>query len=108
MKAVSKQVELNLRIPNMKVRTLDEHGYPIDHSTIRFKKVVQLPTIPKQGEALPFVASDKTLNAVVVRSDWSDDKDMFIVTCQYANRSITAEEHAAIVGDPEWRMTPLI
>ena len=105
---MSQEIELNLRIPNMKVRALDEQGYPIDHSTIRFKKVVQVPALPKAGETLPFVASQRTLNAVVVRSDWSDDKAMFIVTVQYAHRSITAEDHAAIIRDPEWRMTPLI
>jgi hypothetical protein len=105
---MSKEVELNLRIPNMKVRTRDEHGYPIDHSTIRFKKVVQLPAIPKPGEILSFSASDRTMTAAVVRTDWNEDRGMFVVTCRYSGRSITAEDHAAVVGDPEWRMTPLI
>ena len=105
---MSKQVELNLRIPNMKVRMRDEQGYPIDHSTIRFKKVVEVPAIPKQGDILPFDASNRTLHATVVRADWSEDRGMFVVTCQYANRSITPEDHAAVIGDPEWRMTPLL
>jgi hypothetical protein len=105
---MSKPIEINLRIPNMKVRTLDENGYPIDHSTIRFKKVVSVPEIPKPGDILPFRASDKTLQATVVRAEWSDDRGMFVVACQYAKRSITAEEHSALIGDPEWRVTPLI
>ena len=105
---MAKQVELNLRLPNMKVRTKDENGYPIDHATVRFKKVVEVPAIPKQGEMLSFSASDKTLSATVVRSDWSEDRGMFVVTCQYASRSITPEDHAAVIGDPEWRMTPLL
>ena len=105
---MAKQVELNLRIPNMKVRALDEHGYPIDHSTIRFKKVVEVPEIPKPGEILPFSAADRTLRATVVRTDWSEDRGMFVVSCQYANRSITVEDHAAFIRDPEWRMTPLL
>ena len=105
---MSQEIELNLRIPNMKVRTKDEHGYPIDHSTIRFKKVIEVPTIPAQGAAMPISASDKTLQATVVRADWSEHLNMFVVSCQYANRSITPEDHAALIGDPEWRMTPLI
>ena len=105
---MAQQVELNLRIPNMKVRTKDENGYPIDHSTIRFRKVVEMPAIPAQGEVLPISASDRTLHATVVRSDWSEDRGMFIVSCTYANRSITVEDHAAVIGDPEWRMTPLL
>ena len=39
---MEQMIEVNLRIPNMKVRTLDENGYPIDHSTIRFKKIMQV------------------------------------------------------------------
>ena len=44
---MAQEIEVSLRIPNMKVRTLDENGYPIDHSTIRFKRIVQVPAIPK-------------------------------------------------------------
>lgn len=105
---MAQQVELNLRIPNMKVRTLDEHGYPLDHSTIRFKKVMEVPSIPKPGEILHVSAADRTFQATVVRADWSEDRGMFVVACQYANRSLSAEDHAAVTGDPEWRMTPLI
>ena len=101
-------IEVNLRIPNMKVRTLDENGYPIDHSTIRFKKTMQVPAIPKVGQSLHLSASDKTLQANVVGVVWSDDRGMFVVACQYANRSIPADDHRALTRDPDWRMTPLI
>ena len=105
---MSKQIEVSLRIPNMKVRTMDEQGFPIDHSTVRFKKVMSVPAIPKSGEMLQLTASGQTLQATVVRSDWSDEREMFVVACQYANRSITPDEHTAIISDPDWRMTPLI
>ena len=101
-------IEINLRIPNMKVRTLDENGYPIDHSTIRFKKIIQVPAIPKVGQSLHLSASDKMLQANVVGVVWSDDRGMFVVACQYANRSISADDHRALTRDPDWRMTPLI
>ena len=105
---MEQEIEVNLRIPNMKVRTLDENGYPIDHSTIRFKKVMQVPAIPKVGQSLQLSASDKTLQANVVGVVWSDDRGMFMVACQYANRSIPADDHRALTRDPDWRMTPLI
>jgi hypothetical protein len=106
---MSRDVEVSLRIPNMKVRALDEHGYPIDHSAVRFKKVIQVPAIPKPGTSLPLpTASGRTLPATVVRADWSDDKALFVVACQYANRSISTEEYDALVQDPEWQMMPLI
>ena len=105
---MEQEIEVNLRIPNMKVRTLDENGYPIDHSTIRFKKIMQVPAIPKVGQSLQLSASDKTLQANVVGVVWSDDRGMFMVACQYANRSIPADDHLALTRDPDWRMTPLL
>jgi hypothetical protein len=105
---MAREIEVSLRIPNMKVRTLDENGYPIDHSTIRFKRIVQVPAIPKVGQFLQLSASEKTLKASVVGVVWSDDKGMFVVACQYTNRSIPADDHSALTRDPDWRMTPLI
>jgi hypothetical protein len=105
---MEKMIEVNLRIPNMKVRTLDEHGYPIDHSTIRFKRIMEVPAIPKVGQSLHLSAADKTLQASVVGVVWSDDRGMFVVACQYAHRSIPADDHSALTRDPDWRMTPLI
>lgn len=106
---MSKDVEVSLRIPNMKVRALDEHGYPIDHSAVRFRKLVSVPAIPKPGEPLQLTtASGRMLQATVVRADWNDAKGLFVVACQYANRSIGAEEYDALIRDPDWLMTPLI
>jgi hypothetical protein len=103
------EVEVSLRVPNMKIRALDEHGYPIDHSAVRFKKMIEVPSIPKPGEVLslttrtggPFVSK-------VVRADWNEGKNLFVVACQYANRSITQEEYSALIQDPDWEMKPLI
>ena len=92
----------------MKVRTLDKNGYPIDHSTIRFKRIMQVPAIPKVGQSLHLSASDKALQASVVGVVWSDDRAMFVVACQYSKRSIPADDHSALTRDPDWRMTPLI
>lgn len=105
---MEQEIEVNLRIPNMKVRALDENGYPIDHSTIRFKRIMQVPAIPKVGQSLHLSALDKTLQASVVGVVWSDDQGRFVVACRYANRSIPADEHRALSRDPDWRMTPLI
>lgn len=106
---MSKEVEVSLRIPNMKVRALDEHGYPIDHSAVRFRKIVSVPAIPKSGDSLQLTtASGRTLPSTAVRADWHEGKGLFVVACQYANRSISAEEYHALVNDPAWQMTPLV
>jgi hypothetical protein len=106
---MSKPIEVSLRIPNTKVRPLDEHGYPIDHASVRFKKIIQVEAIPKAGESLELpTASGRTLAVSVVRADWHDERGMFVVACQYANRSLSPDDYSALVTDPEWRMTPLI
>jgi hypothetical protein len=106
---MAKQVEVRLRVPNMKVRALDENGYPIDHSSVRFRKVIELPAIPKPEEMLELTtASGRALPARVVRVDWNEDRGLFVASCQYANRSITLEEYRALADDPEWVLKHLL
>lgn len=102
------EVEVSLRVPNMKARALDENGYPIDHGAVRFKKLITVEKIPKAGDALPLTSSDRTFESRVVRADWHEGKGLFVLSCQYANRSISADEYHAIVSDPQWEMKPLI
>jgi hypothetical protein len=103
------EVEVRLRVPNMKVRALDENGYPIDHSSVRFRKVLELPKVPKPEEPLELMTSSgRVLPARVVRSDWNEGRGLFVVSAQYANRSITAEEYSALANDPEWVLKHLL
>jgi hypothetical protein len=84
---MSREVEVSLRVPNMKVRA----------------------SIPKPEETLELTTrSGTTLPARVVRADWIESRELFVLSCQYANRSITAEEYAALSDDPEWELKPLI
>lgn len=93
----------------MKVRALDENGYPIDHSQVRFRKVIEVEGIPKAEAMLDLsTTSGRVLPARVVRSDWNEDRGLFVVSCQYANRSITLEEYRAVADDPEWQMKHLL
>jgi hypothetical protein len=43
-----------------------------------------------------------------VRADWNEDRGLFIVSCQYGNRTITPDEYAALTEDPAWELKPLI
>jgi hypothetical protein len=102
-------VDVRLRVPNMKVRALDENGYPIDHSSMRFRKVVDVPKIPKPEEMLELsTQSGRVLQAKVVRADWNEDRGLFVLSCQYVNRSITAEEYGALASDPDWQLKHLL
>lgn len=106
---MAREVEVRLRVPNMKVRALDENGYPIDYSSMRFRKVIEVPAIPKPADVLDLTTSSgRTLQAKVVRADWNEDRGMFVLSCQYANRSITAEEYGALAADPDWVLKHLL
>ena len=106
---MSKDIQVSLRIPNTKVRAKDEHGYPIDHGSVRFKKNIMVPAIPKPGESLHLpTASGRMLPATVVRADWNEELGLFVVACQYATRSISPEDYAALTTDADWRMVPLL
>ena len=106
---MSKSVEIRLRVPkNSKVPLLDENGYPLDTASVRFRKVMDVPAIPKASTPIELTAGGLNLPATVVRADWSDADERFIVACQYAQRSISVEEQNALVNDPEWTMVPLI
>jgi hypothetical protein len=106
---MSREVEVSLRVPNMKVRALDDNGYPIDHANVRFRKMINLPAIPKPDQTLELdTQSGKVIQARVVRSDWIESRELFVVSCQYANRSITPEEYGALSEDPSWELKPLI
>jgi hypothetical protein len=106
---MSREVEVSLRVPNMKVRALDEHGYPIDHALVRFKKMIQVPAIPKPDDVLELTTrTGKPFQAKVVRADWHEDRSLFVLSCQYANRTISAEEYSALSSDPDWELKPLI
>lgn len=103
------EVEVRLRVPSMKVRALDENGYPIDHSSVRFRKVIEVARIPKAGEALELqTSSGRALPAMVVRADWNEGMGMFVISCQYANRSITPDEYGALANDPAWVLKHLL
>jgi hypothetical protein len=103
------EVEVNLRIPRMKVPSLDEKGYPIDNSLIRFTKRITVPAIPKPGVMLQLTRSDGgTFDCEVTRADWSDDRALFILACKYSKRSISAEECTALLNDAEWQVKPLL
>jgi hypothetical protein len=106
---MSQPVEVRLRVPNMKNRVLDESGYPIDPSSMRFRKVIEVERIPKPDAPLELTTSSgKVISAKVVRSDWNETRGMFIVSCQYANRSISPEEYGALADDPDWELKHLL
>jgi hypothetical protein len=102
------RVEVRLRVPNMKERALDENGYPIDHSSVRFRKQVDVPTLPKAQDRLELsTQSGRMIPAIVVRTDWYEGRGN-VLSCQFARRAITLEEYRALADDPEWELKHLL
>ena len=100
---------MRLRVPNMKVRALDPNGYPIDHSSMRFRKIIEVPRVPRVGDVLELATSaGRSLQATVVRADLDEPRGLFVVSCQYAERSISPDDYAALSNDPEWELKHLL
>jgi len=102
-------VEINLRIPRLTIRSASAPDKVIDNSVVRFTRMAQVPSIPKPGESLqlPARVEGDAIDCVVTRSDWSEDKAMFIVSCAYAKKSIAAADYEALVADSDWTQKPL-
>lgn len=103
-------VEINLRIPRLTIRSAGAPDKVIDNSVVRFTRFAQVAAIPKAGDPLQLAArvAGAALECVVTRSDWSEEKSIFIVSCSYAKKSIAAADYQALVNDADWTMKPLI
>jgi hypothetical protein len=102
-------VEANMKIPRLTIRAANQPDKVIDNSAVRFIKRIQVPAIPKPGAPLTLTASGgQTYESTVTRADWHEEKAIFVVSCSYAKRSISADDYHALVNDPDWTMKPLI
>ena len=104
------QIEVNLRVPTLTVKTPNEPDRRIDNSAVRFLKRIEVPSLPKAGESLSLSTDSgrTTFECTVTRSDWHEEKELFVVACTYAKRSLPVETYTALVNDDEWTMKQLI
>ena len=103
-------IEISLRVPSLRVkREGKDTPETISNSDVRFIKRIEVDSIPKTGTVLAMeIASYGSFESVVVRSDWNEDKGLFVVACQYRNRSIPAVDYQALLDAPDWQLRPLI
>lgn len=102
-------VEVNLRIPSLTIKTPNEPNKVTDNGSVRFIKRIAVPSIPKPGTTLQLTtASTGPFEAEVVRAEWIERNEMFTVYCRYSKKSISAADYHAIVNDPDWEMRPLL
>ena len=107
---MAQTVEISLRVPSLRVkREGKDKPETISNADIRFVKLIDVDTIPKAGTVLVMeIASHGTFESVVVRSDWHETKNLFVIACQYGNRSIAPADYQALLDAPDWQLRPLI
>jgi hypothetical protein len=100
---VAADIEVNLKIPSLTIRAPGKSDVRVDNGPIRFTKRITVEAIPKAGDWLSVSTRDGgPFECSVTRADWSDEKNLFVVSCTYGRRSITAAEHDALLADPDW------
>ncbi len=96
-------VEVTLKIPSLTIRSAGKEDQRIDNGSVRFSKRISVDAIPKPGDWLPLSTRfGEPFECTVTRSDWSEDKNLFVVSCNYGRRSITSAEYEALLTDPDW------
>jgi hypothetical protein len=107
---MAQTVEISLRIPSLRVRREGKEAMEtIANSDVRFTKRAELETIPKPGDVLAMtISSGGAFECDVVRSDWDQGKNMFVVACRYSKRSITPAEYQALMDASDWQVRALL
>ncbi|PYR36509.1 MAG: hypothetical protein DMF93_19755 [Acidobacteria bacterium] len=102
--------EISLKIPSLRVRREGKDSpETIANSDVRFIKLVELDRVPKSGDVLTMtIGSETSFQCEVVRSDWHQDKNMFVTACRYSKRSISEAEYHALMGASDWQMRALL
>ena len=103
------EIEINLRIPAVKDPLKDAAGWPINNADVRFTRRVETRTLPKSGDLVDLmILPDHAFQANVTRTDWNEEKSMFVVSCKYSKVSIPRPQYLALMADQEWTMKPLL
>ena len=103
------RAEVRLRVPNMKNRVKNAEGYPIDHAEMRFRKIIEVAEMPHAGDRLALsTVGGRLLHASIVRVDLDEGRQLFILSCQYAERVITSDDYSALSDDPDWQLKHLL
>lgn len=102
-------VEIELRVPSLtQPKDGDTPKKVINNTSVRFRKVIQVPAFPQPGSTLQLgTSSGSTFECTITRADWHHEKDMFVLSCRYVNKRITQPEYEALVNDPGWQLTLL-
>lgn len=81
----------------------------VSNSDARFVKRIEFDSIPKVGTVLSMeTGTSGAFECEVVRSDWHESKNIFVIACRYRKRSITPADYQTLLDSPDWELRPLI
>lgn len=106
----SQPVLVNLKIRSITLRTPGEPPAKIDNADVRYTKVIEVAAIPKVGETLTFTAGTEQVpfECAVMRAEWDDRENMFVVACAYLKSPMNQEDYRAIASGFDWTARPLL
>lgn len=105
----AQQVEISLRIPQVKEALKDDSGYPINNNDMRFIRSINVESLPKPGDSIQLsTRGPQPFLGTVMQTRWDDGKEMFVVACRYSLKSISMPVYLALMGDPDWTRKPLL
>jgi hypothetical protein len=102
------EVEIVLRVPQVKEPLKNADGYPVSNHDIRFVRRITTERLPKNGDVVPLTTVGHAFEGKVNRVEWHDDSNMFKVYCQYGQRTIPPVQFQALTQDPDWAIKPLL
>jgi hypothetical protein len=106
---MSIEIEVRMRIPSLTVRAFGQDDRRIDNREVRFRKRMGVSAVPKRGDPLDVTAAGgPPFACTVTRSGWDEEKNLFVVSCTYARRSISGSDYADLVTDSAWVSVPLV
>jgi hypothetical protein len=101
-------VEIELRIPTLTVDTEDHTPRKVDNTHVRFRKVMHVPAFPPTGSTIQVTAgNDLKFDCTILRSDWHDEKQLFVLACKYPKQRIIQSDYETLLNDPEWHRQEL-
>lgn len=101
-------VEIELRIPTLTLDKDEDNPAKIDNTHVRFKKVIRVPAFPPPGSTIELTAgSDLSFECDIVRADWHEEKQLFVLSCKYPKQRIVQSEYETLLNDPEWKRIEL-
>ena len=98
---MSQVVEVSLRLP---VRAqVKSAAFPYGVADIRFTKTADFDPVPKVGDIFTMSAGALTFPCKVLQRHWDENKNMFVVACEYGGTSrISNDDYLTILEAPDW------